>query len=1315
MSSDRDIGTILKKAKEQEKEYEWHEAAKSYEQVLNLESNTVSFVAETWERIGFCYGRASMQAKDLEEFKKLRQLAVEAYKSAAQLFEKEDSLKNQGKSAQCNAISEYVSSWLASGPSEKRKRLEECRMFGNKSLKAYENAGHELDYGKMCNDLLFCLFESLYVASDGKEMRNIAQEGIDCANKAIAVLSKLGNKSELLRAYFTASLQSWYAANISEQEEKKELMRRSLSYSEKALELSRAVDNPYYTAMSNWAAAFCTLLFTEKVESSLECAKEMLKQGMTIRDNYLKGVASYVLAFVTNWMMLREADPGKEREGHEKIIKYAEDAIRYLQLVSQDVFIAETYLFYAESYSSQAREVEVSSEEKRAILEKAVEIGRKGLEHAIRSGSPDAAVSTLHALSKALHFYSNLELGKDEKTRLLEEALIHRKEYIKIVERIFPSNDWVLGVGKNYEGLIKAELARVEADKVKKIALLENAASDMEDGVSRCKKSVSSQPVPTRVAAAGRFEDWYGGILEELYLLTQDKKILSRAIEVHEDAAKKFKKVNLPSRVAESYWKMARNQDRLDKHRKAAGNFKNAFAEYKDAAQRIPHFADFYLEYATYMKAWSEIERAKSVHKREEYNTAMKHYEKTASLLKLSKLWSYLSSNFLAWALLEQAEDLSRKERSDESIEAFNKAAELFSEAKRTLRVKSDRIENADEKDLVKRLIKTSDIRREYCLGRIALEEAKILDRKGDHAESSRKYGSAAERLQKAMDATEHESDRQELRPIVCLCQAWQMMTQAEAEASPDLYLEASQLFDQAKEYSLNEKTRVLTMGHSYFCKALEAGTRFEDTRDTTLYSAATQHLGSAANYYVRAGFKTASEYAKATQLLFDAYVYMGNAKKETDPEKKARYYMVAEKVLQASAGSYMKAKHLEKGEQVQRLLKKVREERELAVSLSEILHAPTIASTTRSFSTPTPSEGMAVGLERFERADVQANLILRVKEIRVGENLTLEIELINAGKGPAFLTKVEEIIPEGFKLIEKPEVYRVEGRYLNMKGKRLAPLETEEVKLVLRPLNKGIFHLNPRVLYLDETGKNKSHEPEPATINVSEVILPGRITMGYRDLDNVLFGGIPENYAVILTSPSCDEKESLVKRFLEAGAKNSEVTFHIVAKATESKNLAEQFQSNFYLFICNPQADRIIKDMSNVFKLKGVENLTDINIALTSAFRKLDKPLKGSRRICIEVISDILLQHHAVQTRRWLTGLLTELKSKGFTTLAVMNPEMHSPQEVHGILGLFEGEINIYEKETEKGLQKFLKVNKMTNQKYLKSELALREERLQE
>ena len=385
-------------------------------------------------------------------------------------------------------------------------------------------------------------------------------------------------------------------------------------------------------------------------------------------------------------------------------------------------------------------------------------------------------------------------------------------------------------------------------------------------------------------------------------------------------------------------------------------------------------------------------------------------------------------------------------------------------------------------------LAKASDVRREYCLGRIALEEAKILDRQGNHASSSRKYGFAADNFQKAINAMEHEPDRQELKPIVFLCQAWQMMTRAEAEASPDMYKEASQLFEEAKDHSLDEKAKMLALGHSRFCKALEAGTRFADTRDVKLHGEAERYLESAANYYVKAGFPKVSEYAEATGLLFDAYVHMDEAKREKDPERKTKLYAMAERVLQTSAGSFMRAEHPEKREQVLGLLEKVKKEQELALSLTELLHAPSIVSTTTSFTTPAPSREEAVGSERFEHADIQANLIVRQKELRIGENLSIELELVNAGKGSALLTKVTEIIPKGFELAERPETCRVEDSYINLKGKRLDPLKTEEVKLVLKPTVQGTFSLKPTVLYLDENGKYKSHEPEPVMIVVKEL-----------------------------------------------------------------------------------------------------------------------------------------------------------------------------------------------------------------------------------
>ncbi len=231
----------------------------------------------------------------------------------------------------------------------------------------------------------------------------------------------------------------------------------------------------------------------------------------------------------------------------------------------------------------------------------------------------------------------------------------------------------------------------------------------------------------------------------------------------------------------------------------------------------------------------------------------------------------------------------------------------------------------------------------------------------------------------------------------------------------------------------------------------------------------------------------------------------------------------------------------------------------------------------------------------------------------------------------------------------------------------------------------------------------------EPVKLRIPRVNLPGRIATGYQDLDNLLYGGIPEKYSVILTSPSCDEKDIIVKRYLETGMRKGQITFYITVEGNVAKPLMERHPSKFYLFICNPQADKILENSTGVFKLKGVENLTDINIALSSAIRGLDRSLKSPKRACIEIISDVLLQHHAVQTRRWLTGLLPQLKTEEFTTLAVMNPHMHSPQEVHAILGLFEGEISIYEKETPRGLGKFLKIRKMYNQRYLENRFPLK------
>jgi KaiC/GvpD/RAD55 family RecA-like ATPase len=421
---------------------------------------------------------------------------------------------------------------------------------------------------------------------------------------------------------------------------------------------------------------------------------------------------------------------------------------------------------------------------------------------------------------------------------------------------------------------------------------------------------------------------------------------------------------------------------------------------------------------------------------------------------------------------------------------------------------------------------------------------------------------------------------------------------------------------------------------------------------------------------------------------------------------------LMAEKVLQFSSKSYSKARYTEKANQVLRLLGKVREEKKLAISLSEVLHAPAITSSTASFATMSLSEEKAVGLERFAHADVQAKLVQNGRDIKIGQDVSLEIQIVNAGKDPVLLTKIEGIVPPGFQLVGKPDYCSFENSSLIFSGKRLAPLDTVETKIVLRSsFVAGCFQIKPKITCVDETGRQMYHNPEPLSICVSKIALPGRVTTGYPELDDLLLGGIPENYAVLLTSPSSDERAQLVQKFLEAGAERGQITFHITADVGSVNALGENLQSNFYLFVCNSRANLMIKNLPNVFKLSGVENLTDIDISLAKAFRTLDVTRLGTRRACVEIVSDVMLQHHAVITRKWLSGLLPELRSRGFTTLAVLNPQMHTQEEVQAIKGLFEGEIQICERETDTGFGQFLRVRKLFNQHYLENELMLKKE----
>jgi GNAT superfamily N-acetyltransferase len=1088
---------ILHQAEQLEKEYEWLRAAESYEKALKLLSeDDFSRKAETQERLGYAFYRAAFQAESNDEFRQRLRQATADYEKAKEIYQKLNDPNKTGIVFRCDAMNACMGYWLASGAPEKKRLLDECWQRTKKALDAFKETGDALEYGRTYNQLSRTAFLRYVLEWDFKAGEKIIEGTMELGEQAVALLSSMGDPHELAEAFVRTAfyLITFSLYFVPDLDERERLRQKGQGYLRKGWELSEEA-TLLTLASTPGVTGDETGLMIDEMQEHFEKA---LRYAKKTKDKYLVGTALDWLTYATGWKSMVIDDPDERHELFQRTLQYAEDTEHQFSSISfvsprGDVFWTGDP--YPQYYYARSFLFETDPRIRRDLLGKALMDSTRAIKLAESAGYPGIIGHTNRIFSLALGSLAQIETSPEEKERLLEKAMEYGTRDEKINEELYPFHYWNRGIRMFSFGVLKTELSNLEKNSETKKNKLEEAISDKKRALELCIKESSHSERRGDLSLSGILGLYwcsYGEDLGRLYRLTSNHEYERMAIRAFEDAAESYQKLNLVSRMAECYWKIATGYDVLGEFLDAAKNFNIASNDYQSAMEKIPQLKEFYQDHALYMQAWSEIEKARYHHERQEYGLARGHFEKTADLHKSLKQWSYLAPNYSAWANVERAEDFSRKEQCEEAIQALEQATRLFEESKKSIQDELTKIEDANEKQMATQMGDATDPRREYCKARIAIEEAKILDKKGDHFASSEKYCSAAAILQKIAQAAQSEQDRRECGLISTLSLAWARMTRAEAEGSPDLYLEASKLFEEAKELSFNEKAKMLALGHSRFCRALEAGTKFADTRDKTLHTTAVHHLESAATYYAKAGFPNASEYAKATELLFDAYAQMDNAKEEENPEKKVRIYAMAEKLLQTSAGAYIKAEHPEKGQQVQILLENVKEERELAISLTEVLHASTIVSTTAAFTTPAPTHEEAVGLERFEHADMQANIITRQKELKVGEDLDLEIELVNAGKGPALLIKVTEIIPEGFDLAQKPEAYRVEDSYINMKGKRLDPLKTEDVKLVLKPKVQGVFPLKPKILYLDENGKYKSHEPEPVTITVKELGIKG-------------------------------------------------------------------------------------------------------------------------------------------------------------------------------------------------------------------------------
>jgi tetratricopeptide (TPR) repeat protein len=1078
----------LSQARKKEKDYEWVEAAASYSRVLDqlLKLEDVSTAGAVEERIGFCLLKAAMQKGTSDEFKSCMLLSADHYKRAEKLYteSKEDTAKP--RVLRCGAMRDYIAHWLAKSVEEQKKPLSRCRGLLRQALEAFMQKGDVLEY---CST--FHLFSSstlfaFFLEWDFQLRKKMFQEAIAYGEQALKLLSTIAEPLELARTRVkVASFLQAYGFFFLDIDEREGHYSRAQDYWSKAMSFSEETAFVEFLDSFSFVALESEWGWGQKI--TLTNFQKGLEYGRKTKDSLLIGSALDWLSFHT-FFMVDTCENFEETEAlYETALKYAIEAKRQYSsiLLKSPLWGALWAEKPRAEYYRMLAEAETDLRKKNWLLEKALEDSIEQLKLAESAQFPEVIMHAHYSLGAVLFSLSKIHVDREKKRNLLEKAFEHCKEATKLIERFIPYYYWKRGRMQSLMIDVQLVLACLTEDPAKRIRILEEATRDKENllklGIKYAEFAEKAGSIPALVSDIGIWQYGYGDLLAQMYESSKNKDCLREAVRAYDEAAEWFEKLDMTSRKAEACWKAAQTLDTLEDHLGAANKFSLASNNYRRTGRKIPQLERFYLDQALYMRAWTEIEKAKKHHTEKKYFQAKKCYEKAAELHKSTAQWSYLASNYMAWAGLEEAEDMSLREKSKDACNVFKMAEKLFRETRKSMKVRFEETENPREKEMLEGLINASGTRREYCIGRIALEEARMLDSEGRHLSSSRKYGSAAEIFR---NITTSEHAPKDVQTLVYLSKAWEKMLLAEAKASPTSYADAARLFQKAKEQTMDESTSLLALANSSLCKALEAGARFEDTRNSNLHPAVKKHLEAARDYYLKAGFGKASENVKGTQHLFDAYMYLSKAELETDPSRKMRLYQAASRLLQTSVRSYTKAKNHKKSKEVQRLIEDLEERQKIARSLTELLEPPSVASMTMHSYMGNPYVEQPVGLESFEHANIQAHLTSQ-DQIGVGDELEVRLDLVNVGRTTGLLVRVDELVPEGLQVLEMAPQYSLENGTLGLKGKKLEPSKVESIKIRLEANDAGVVGFHPRIVYTDQSGQFWVCRPEAVKVFV--------------------------------------------------------------------------------------------------------------------------------------------------------------------------------------------------------------------------------------
>jgi KaiC/GvpD/RAD55 family RecA-like ATPase len=1270
----------------------WLGQAQQTEKQIETSQSTGSQLADTQRYVGHCYLQAAYQATSNMEFKNRMRRAGDAFTQAALAAKKLPNEQATILEPGFRALAIYCEAQLANDDSSALNYLHRALgAFTNPSLTADKLAVvspiFPLEYICFTNDLMNYEPElSLRLPA--------LRTALSFANSLENFLPNLNDDLQAVFLNEVVQLQLNAGINLPEYEQREGAGLKALELFEQLRRVVQRSADP-----RSAVAAFALQIFWAQAygygvpdQPPIINAIELLGRTEESDDRFAIGVLLTAILRNRMYAISGVEDPAEAKRSLSQGRLEADRASAELEAFTgvRRFWYSSGYVnwTFADLLISYSRLFAESLDERRKLVNEAVTISRR-----IRELGPPLGVWPQHSnLSFYIFEQARLQRSLDQKQRLLDEAYEMGLRYEKGSKQFAPY--WLQGHAEHFiaYGQIKRERAKLdvtgrEGILKESVEMFQKAADALESVVNSAL--VTEPATKQRLLARMQFD--LGSTQLELYRVNRNTKLLDVALTNLSKSAEAQRAQQISVRAAEALTRIAEAYVLGGRFEHAESAFSEASKRYLDASKRYPALAPAFNAQASLMQARAATASARAAYLRNDYEVAAGHYREASRVLEEAKSFPALIAIYDAWALLSEAEEHTWK--TPVKVEA------VLQTAIGKFDVADNAFESPDQATEDQRTLITQGRRLAEAL--LQLDRARSLERGGKLFEAVNRLGEAARLFHTLADETDDTEAKASILAHAQLTQACQQMLQAEQLMNPDSYNQAALLFQEAQRSSKSKQLALTAGGWAASCKALEAGLRYRQSADKTQFEALKKHLASAQGYFVDAGAVTTAAWVTGTERMFDAIAYLGEAESRLDPKERVSLQEQAEKSLQIAAQMFERSGHAARQEDTIRHLHSMIEQRQLGIS-RPTLSAPVIQSVS-GLATQTLTQELLIGSEVASAPPLQAALKGPEKPLRIGEEYQLPLTVLNTGERLAILVRIENLSYPGLDIQSGTPDFSLVNGNLELGGKRLPSLAAQEVPLRVTPRRAGSYRLKPRILSVSTQGDLTIHSVPTLALDVAGERTPraekaqsdaiGRFSLGVPRVDKPMRGGIPVGHAVVITAAPSNETRAMVRSFILSGLSSGKHVLYITRDPTLLSNVPGSELEKLSLISIGD----VLEGPVHAIAAK-VANLTEILLETT----ELIQSAEGSdKRACIDILSDILLQHGALNSRKWVSDIIRKLKANGYTTLAVLDPKLHEPKESQALLSLFDGEIEISEREVEGTTRQLLRVRRMYDTQY--------------